>query len=119
MARFRLGRLLFSSSIENDPEKMFVTTNGLPDATYSLIKGISYQVIGIINLNKINENWNEINKSSTLVSVNFQSQADNSQTRHFSSNFKAKNVGDIFHGNWRMKGAKTLSLKTVKKSIQP
>ena len=97
MARFRQGGLLFSSSIENDPEKMFVTTNGLPDATYSLIKGISYQVIGIINLNKINENWNEINNS----------------------NFKAKNVGDIFHGNWRMKGAKTLNLKTVKKSIQP
>lgn len=90
MARFRLGGLLFSSSIENDPEKMFVTTNGLPDATYSLIKGISYQVIGIINLNKINENWNEINKSSTLVSVNFQSQADNSQTKISATTLKQK-----------------------------
>ena len=87
MARFRLEGLLFSSSIKSDPEKIFLMTNGLPDAKCSLINGILYQEIGIIILNKI-KNWNEISESSTLVNVNFQSQADNSQTKHFSCNFK-------------------------------
>ena len=60
-ARFRLEGLLFSSSIKNDAEKIFLTTNGLFNAKYSLINGISYQVIGAINLNEIS-NWNEIKK---------------------------------------------------------
>ena len=57
--RFRLEDLLFSSSIKNDAEKIFLKTNGLLDAKYSLINGILYQVIGVMNLNEI-KNWNEI-----------------------------------------------------------
>ena len=35
--RFTLQGLLFSSSVQNDTEKFFVTTAGLLDAKYSLI----------------------------------------------------------------------------------
>ena len=42
---------------------MFLTTNGLVDAKYSLINEILYQVIGVMNLNKITK-WNKIKKSS-------------------------------------------------------
>ena len=55
--------------MKNDTEKIFLTTNGLVDAKYNLIDRILYQVIGIINLNKI-KNWNEI-KKSRQVYVNF------------------------------------------------
>ena len=69
VARLRLEGSLFSSSMKNDNEKIFLTTNGLVDAKYNLIDRILYQVIGIINLNKI-KNWNEI-KKSRQVYVNF------------------------------------------------
>ena len=69
VARLRLEGSLFSSSMKNDTEKIFLTTNGLVDAKYNLIDRILYQVIGIINLNKI-KNWNEI-KKSRQVYVNF------------------------------------------------
>ena len=36
-------------------------------------------------------------KSSRGVNVHFQSQADNTQTKHFFHNFKTKNVGDILN----------------------
>ena len=69
VARLRLEGSLFSSSMKKDTEKIFLTTNGLVDAKYNLIDRILYQVIGIINLNKI-KNWNEI-KKSRQVYVNF------------------------------------------------
>ena len=44
-------------------KKIFVTTNRLIDAKYSLINGKLYQTTGVINLNEI-KNWNKIKKSS-------------------------------------------------------
>ena len=67
--------------------KIFLTTSGLVDAKYSLINGILYQVIGVMNLSEIKK-WNKIKKSSRWAKVNFHSQTDKSQTKHFSYNSK-------------------------------
>ena len=57
----KLESLIFSSSIENNTEKIFLVTNGLSDAKYSLINDELFQTIGVINLRDI-ENWEKIKK---------------------------------------------------------
>ena len=51
--------MLFSASVKNDIEKIFVTCKELNDVKKSLLNGKIYGLIGIINLQKIN-NWNNI-----------------------------------------------------------
>ena len=68
--RFKLESLIFSSLIENNNEKIFLVTNGLSDAKYSLINDALFQTFGVINLSEI-ENWEKIKKSSWWVNVNF------------------------------------------------
>ena len=58
-AKFTLEGLLFSSSVQNDTEKIFITTAGLLDAKFSLIHGKIHQAIGVINLNEIDD-WETI-----------------------------------------------------------
>ena len=79
-------------------QNIFVTAGGLIDGKYSLINRKLYQTIVIINLNEIN-NWNEIKKKSSLLSlvVNFQAQGNNRDTKHFSYNFIRKNTGDVLN----------------------
>ena len=67
-------------------EKMFLVTNGLPSAKYSLINGELFQTIDVLSLSET-ENWEEIKTSSWWVNVNFQSQTDNRSVKHFSYNF--------------------------------
>ena len=83
--RFKLESLIFSSSI-NNKSKIFLVTNGLFNAKYSLINGELFQTVGVINLSEI-ENWEKIKKSSRWVNVNFQSQTNNRSAKHFSYNF--------------------------------
>ena len=59
--RLKLESLILSSSIKNDTEKIFLVTNGLSDAKYSLINDELFQTIGVINLRDI-ENWEKIKK---------------------------------------------------------
>ena len=94
--KFSLEVLLFSSKIKNGTEKILVTVSGLMDAKYSLIRGKLYQTICIINLNKI-KNWSKVKKSSQWVNVNFQTQSDNRDAKHFSYNFITKNIGDVLN----------------------
>ena len=86
--------MLFWSGITNDREKIFPVTNVLPDAKYGLIDGPMYQVIGLINLNKI-EKSDEIKSSSRCVNVNFQAQKDKRHTKDFSYEFLRK-IEEIF-----------------------
>ena len=98
--QFSLEGILFSSSIKSDTEKIFLQTTGISDATYGLINDNFKQVMGMINLSQI-ENWNDIKKSSRWVNVNFQSQKDNTNARHFSYNFIANNKDDLL--NFKLK----------------
>ena len=99
-AQFPLEGILFSSSIKNETEKIFLQTTGLTDAKYGLINDGFKQVIGVINLNQT-ENWNEIKKSSQWVNVNFQPQRNNKNARHFPYNFITNNKDDLL--NFKLK----------------
>ena len=65
VARLRLEGLLFLSRIQHKTDKIFVVTTGIPDAKYLLINN-SYQIIDVVNLNKIKK-WDEIKNSSCWV----------------------------------------------------
>ena len=94
--RFSLEGILFLSSIKNNTEKIFLQTTGISEAKYGLIDDEFKQVKGVINLNQI-EKWDEIKKSSRWVNVNFQSQQDNKNAKHFSYNFVKNNKGDLLN----------------------
>ena len=79
-------------------------TTGITDAKYGLKNDDFKQVIGVINLNHI-ENWNEIKKSSQWVNVYFQVQRDNKNVKHFSYNFITNNKSDLL--NFKLKLADT------------
>ena len=91
--RFALEGILFSRSVKNGTEKIFLQSAGLTDTKYGLINDGFKQVIGVMNLNQI-EIWNEIEKSSRRVNVNFQPQRDNKNARHFFYNFITNNKDD-------------------------
>ena len=59
-ARDRLTALgfLIPSSVKNDTEQIFITWRELNDVSKSLINGKIYELVEIIDLNKIN-NWKE------------------------------------------------------------
>ena len=56
--RFKLTGLLFSNSVVNTTEKIFLQAIGLKSAKYVLLNDEYKQIIGNINLNQI-ENWKE------------------------------------------------------------
>ena len=49
--------ILFPSSVTNDTKQIFVTCRELNNAKVALINGKTYNILGIINLDKIS-NWN-------------------------------------------------------------
>ena len=55
--------LLFLSSVQNDTKKIFVICRELNDAKVALINDKISNIVGVINLNKI-ENWEYIKGKS-------------------------------------------------------
>ena len=61
--RFISNSLLFSSSIVNNTNVIFITTNGLNDGKDILIKGKIFQGIDVIYISEI-ANWDKIKQES-------------------------------------------------------
>ena len=93
---FKLEILIFSSSIRNNTKKIFLVTNGLSEAKYSLVNGELFQTVSVTDLSEI-ENWEKIKKSSRWVIVNFESQTDNRSANHFSYKFPMQKTGDVLN----------------------
>ena len=51
--------LLFPFSVTNNPEQIFITSRELNDAKRSLINGMFYDLLGIIELNRVSS-WENI-----------------------------------------------------------
>ena len=63
---------MFLSSVKNDTKQIFVTCRELNDAKVALINGKISNVLGVINLSKV-ENWENIKGKLLWVNVNFNS----------------------------------------------
>ena len=73
---------MFSSSVQNDTKQIFATYRELNDEKVALINGKISNILGVINLNEI-ENWEYIKGKSLWVNVNFNSLGEAKSTDHF------------------------------------
>ena len=73
---------LFPSSVTNDTKQIFVTWRELNNAKTTFINGKIYNILGIINLNKIN-NWEYIKGKSLWVNIDFdEANQINNNSKH-------------------------------------
>ena len=86
--------LLFLSSVQNDTKKIFVICRELNDAKVALINDKISNILGVINLNKI-ENWEYIKGKSLWVNVNFNSPEEEKSTEHFCFPFKTLSLNNL------------------------
>ena len=87
--------LLFLSSVQNDTKQTFVTYSELNNAKVALINGKISNILGVINLNKI-ENWEYVKEKSLWVNINFNSLEEIKSTEHFCFPFKTLSLNDLF-----------------------
>ena len=65
--------MLFPASVKNNTKQIFVTCRELNDVKKSLLNGKIYGLIGITDLQKIN-NWSNIKGKSLWVNAIFKEQ---------------------------------------------
>ena len=85
---------MIASSVVNDTEKIFLQTTGLKSAKYTLFNNNYKQIIGIVNLNQI-ENWDTLKQTSKWVDITFEEQIENKNTSHPSFSFILNNKEDV------------------------
>ena len=82
-----LRNLLFSSSIKNDTQNIFVTCQNLNSAEKALINGKIYDILGVVNLREI-KNWETIKLNFIYVNVKFDDSHFMENAKHLGFNFK-------------------------------
>ena len=85
---------MFPSPIKNDTKQIFVTCRELINAKAALINGKIVNLLGIINLNKIN-NWEHIKGKSLWVNINFDDSKKINIIDHLSFSFKTLSLNDM------------------------
>ena len=98
---FKLIGLLLASSVVNDTEQIFLRTMGLKSAKYALLNDEYKHLIGIVNLNYI-ENWNGSKQNSRWVDVTFQKQIENKNMLHPSFSFISNNKEDVLSFSFKL-----------------
>ena len=78
----------------NDTKQIFVTCRELNNAKVALINGKIYNILGIINLDKIS-NWEYIKGKSLWVNVSFTDQEQINDSKHLSFSFKTLSLNDF------------------------
>ena len=92
--RFLIEDLLFSSSVANDTNVIFITCSGLNDAKKALINGKVNKTLEVINLFQI-KNSSEVKGDSNWINAVFIDSEYPSITDHFSFAFVTKNLSDL------------------------
>ena len=82
-----LKNALFSPSIKNETQNIFVTCQNLNSSKKALINRKIYGLLGIINLREI-KNWDTIKGNSIYVNVKFDDSHFMENVKHFGFKFK-------------------------------
>ena len=83
----RLINVLFSSSLENDTQNIFIVCHNLNSAKKALINNKIYSLLGIINLNEIKQ-WSEMKGKSLFVNAKIDDSHYMQNAKHFGFKFK-------------------------------
>ena len=91
-----IRNLLFSASITNDTQQIFIVCYNLDSAKKALINGKLYSILGIINISEI-KNWDKVKGKSIYVSVKFDDISSTVESAtHFAFKFKTAFPTEIF-----------------------
>ena len=83
----RLINVLFSLSIKNDKQNVFITCQNLDSSKKALINNKIYGILGIINLREIKK-WEEMKGKSLYVNAKIDDSHYTDNTKHFEFKFK-------------------------------
>ena len=86
--------LLFPVTITNDARQVFITGKELNGVKKSILNGKIYNLIAIIDLDKI-PNWTEIKGQSIWVNVSFKDQKEINNTNHLCCPFVTTSFNDL------------------------
>ena len=84
----RLINILFSSSLENDTQNIFMVYHNLNSTRKALINNKIYLLLGIINLNEIKQ-WSEMKGKSLHVNAKIGDSPYMQNAKHFGFKFKS------------------------------
>ena len=92
-----INNLLFSSSLTNDTNVIFVSCNGLNDVRDNLVNGKNIKVLGVVNINQI-ESLEKLKGKKKWVKVPFNnSELEPTSSKHFAFGFNTTNLHEILH----------------------
>ena len=86
--------LLFLASVKNDTRQIFITGRELRGVKKPILNGKIYDIIAIIDLNKIS-NWSDIKAQSIWVSVSFKDQKEINNNSHLCFPFVKRSLNDL------------------------
>ena len=84
----RLINVLFSSSLENDTQNIFIVCHNLNSTKKALINNKIYSLLGIINLNEIKQ-WSEMKGKSLYINAKIDDSHYMQNAKHFGFKFKS------------------------------
>ena len=84
----RLINVLFSSSLENDTQNIFIVCHNLNSAKKALINNKIYSLLGIINLNEIKQ-WSEMKRKLLYFNAKIDDSHYMQNAKHFGFKFKS------------------------------
>ena len=82
-----LINVLFSSSIKNDTQNVFITCQNLDSSKKALINNKIYGILGIINLREIKK-WDKMKCKSLYVNAKIDDSHYTDNAKHFGFKFK-------------------------------
>ena len=94
--RFIANSLLFSSSVKEDTNVIFITTNWLNDAKNILINGKLYQGVGLIFISEI-EDWEKIKTKSHWTNVLLTDSIYTIAAKHFALGFETRDLHNLLN----------------------
>ena len=86
--------LLFPASTTNDTKQIFITCRELNDVKKALLSGKIYELLAIIDLDKI-DNWDEMKRQSTLINAAFKDHKEINNNSHLCFPFMTKSLNDL------------------------
>ena len=86
--------LLFPASTTNDIKQIFITCRELNDVKKALLSGKIYELLAIIDLDKI-DNWDEMKRQSTLINAAFKDHKEINNNSHLCFPFMTKSLNDL------------------------
>ena len=99
--RFIADSLSFSSSIKEDTNVIFITTNGLNYAKDILINGKIFQGIGVIYISEM-ENWDKIKNGSHWTNVILTDSTYPIAAKHFPFGFETTDLHNLLNSEYSL-----------------